>query len=92
MTRIENPFPRTPDSLPGAWGDVEDGRFTPAYEERARRVWEATQAIGLVPEFGGAGSQDGEYLFLVHLEDPTDQKVIDTAIAKGKLETLLRRM
>lgn len=98
-----NPFPRRPDTHGDAWGDTETGRFTPTYEERARRVWEATEAIGLRPEFGGAGSEDGEFVtgarpdggeyeFLVHLEDPHDQAMIDRAIAKGTLEKLLRAM
>lgn len=83
-------FPREPDRLPRAWGLTGATprmiweRFSPAYEAQAERVAHAIEAAGLVPEFGGAGSEDGEYLtgidatgeyvILIHLENPQEAK------------------
>lgn len=79
-------FPRVKDAHPPAW--QHEGpepvhpweRFSPAYEAQAERLVRALEARDFRVEFGGAGSEDGEfvaaadkagnYVFLVHLEEP----------------------
>ena len=86
-------FPRQTDDLPHAFGLEGEApqhvweRFSPAYESQAERIWHALEAAGLTPEFGGAGSEDGEYLtgidatgeyvVLIHLEDPQEAKRLE---------------
>lgn len=83
---MTTPFPRPRDAHPPAW--QHDGpepvhpweRFSPAYEAQAERMVRGLEARGFRVEFGGAGSEDGEfvtavdaagdYVLLVHLEDP----------------------
>ena len=84
-------FPRRPDGEPWAWGlsgaePVEIWeRFSPAYEAQAERLFAVLRALGFAPAFGGAGSEDGEYIraehntsdrsvFFYHLEDPADAR------------------
>ncbi|MFI0394829.1 hypothetical protein [Paracoccus jiaweipingae] len=97
-------FPRAHDSQPPAW--QHDGpqpvhpweRFSPAYEAQAERIVKALAGRGLHPEFGGAGSEDGEfvaaadasgdYVFLVHLEDPETGEMLAGLDADGLAEWL----
>ncbi|MDO5632425.1 MAG: hypothetical protein Q4G22_11390 [Paracoccus sp. (in: a-proteobacteria)] len=93
-------FPRTPDDLPRAWGLTGDvpvkiwERFSPAYEAQAERLIHAIAAQGYGAEFGGAGSEDGEFIIitrageavaLIHLEDPAEAQELaaldDAALA-----------
>ncbi|MDO5613338.1 MAG: 3-keto-5-aminohexanoate cleavage protein [Paracoccus sp. (in: a-proteobacteria)] len=93
-------FPRTPDALPHAWGLTGDvpveiwERFSPAYEAQAERLVRAIAAQGYAAAFGGAGSEDGEFVAitragkavaLIHLEHPDEAQELaamdDAALA-----------
>lgn len=85
-------FPRPRDKKPHAWGLVGATparvweRFSDAYEAQAERLVNALSARGLDVFIDGAGSQDGEYittrdqdgeyLLLIHLEDPAEAERI----------------
>ena len=92
MTAEIPQFPRSDDGAGWAWGlDGETPaevweRFSPAYEAQAERVMHAVAARGLTPSIDGAGSEDGEfiagqdragnYVLLVHLEEPASAREI----------------
>ena len=92
MTAEIPQFPRSDDGAGWAWGlDGETPakvweRFSPAYEAQAERVMRAVAARGLTPSIDGAGSEDGEfiagqdragnYVLLVHLEEPASAREI----------------
>ena len=85
-------FPRQPDDEPHAWG-LTGGkprkvweRFSPTYEAQAERLVRAVEARGWTVHLGGAGSEDGEYLWaerpghhstlLCHLEEPAGARFL----------------
>ncbi|WP_170001822.1 hypothetical protein [Pseudopontixanthobacter vadosimaris] len=64
-------------------------RFSPAYEGQLERLTSALSELGFAPAIGGAGSEDGEYVravylenerivFFHHLEDPADARFISS--------------
>ncbi|WP_147599362.1 hypothetical protein [Flaviflexus massiliensis] len=92
-------FPRVPDGLPDAWvGD--GGRFTPGYESRAEELWKAISKLGFHPTFDWAGSEDGEAIvardseghaqLIIDLEEPQQQRIIDSKLAEGILTEWIR--
>lgn len=85
-------FPRPQDDEPHAWGLDGDmpthvsERLSPLYEAQAERLVRAVEARGWTASLGGAGSEDGEYLWadraghpsrlLGHLEDPSEAQFL----------------
>ncbi|WP_182353637.1 hypothetical protein [Flaviflexus huanghaiensis] len=99
--RIEDsqgPFPRVPDGLPDAPENVEK-RFSPPYEERAERLWQAIVDLGCRPSLEWAGSEDGEAIvgrgaddrvrIVIDLEDQAQQQAIDELYSRGALSEWL---
>lgn len=98
-------FPRNDDGEGWAWGLEGDTpaqiweRFSPAYEAQAAAIWAEVIAMGLTPELGGAGSEDGEFILgrdaqgqaqlFQHLEDPNEAQTLEKARREGTLRTCL---
>lgn len=93
-------FPRDPDNQPEAYPGG-DGRFSDSYEARAQTLAQAVEMAGYAPALDWAGSEDGEALlaldktsgelmWVVHLEDPHEQALVDQHIASNTLYTFVQ--
>lgn len=99
-------FPRPDDGLPRAYQMRGDSpvevweRFSPAYEAQAEAVLAAIDAAGYTAVLDWAGSEDGEaaiglteddeIAILLHLEEPAEARLIQMAIAQGRLDAFIR--
>ncbi|MFB2531863.1 hypothetical protein ACEYYB_11560 [Paracoccus sp. p4-l81] len=100
-------FPREDDGLGWAWGLSGDTptevweRFSPAYEAQAEAVLAEISAQGWLAVLDWAGEQDGEaaigltdddhIALILHLEDPVEARLIESAIRDGSLPALVRQ-
>ncbi|WP_124055125.1 hypothetical protein [Arcanobacterium ihumii] len=94
-------FPRESDGESNAW-NWEGERFTPGYERRLEKIFEAVHVCGWEPAIEHQGSEDGEavvaykggeestWRYLFQIENPAVQEEVDNAIDGGSLETYIR--